>query len=151
MREAKDRMDGSARLLGYSGLLPQMAAIGAMVTGGPELYWTAMAVAYGYAAFIFSFLGGVWWGLGLAIAQPPRWIFVAAVMPSLIALATYLPWVLGWDWPRPSLFILGAALIASPLVDRLIVRGREGFGGWLTLRWHLSLGLGGMTLLAGLF
>jgi len=87
MREAKDRMDGSARLLGYSGLLPQIAAIGTMLTGGPELYWTAMAVAYGYAAFIFPFLGGVWWGLGLAIAQPPRWIFVAAVMPSLIALA----------------------------------------------------------------
>lgn len=150
MREAKDRMDGSARLLGYCGLLPQMAAIGTTLTGGPELYWTAMAVAYGYAAFIFSFLGGVWWGLGLAIAQPPRWIFVAAVMPSLIALATYLPWVLGWDWPRPSLMILAVALIASPLVDRLIVRGREGFGGWLKLRWHLSLGLGGLTLLAGL-
>tara|TARA_R110000868_G_scaffold70789_5_gene207792 strand:+ start:49 stop:483 length:435 start_codon:yes stop_codon:yes gene_type:complete len=143
-------MDGSARLLGYSGLLPQIAAIGTMLTGGPELYWTAMAVAYGYAAFIFSFLGGVWWGLGLAIAQPPRWIFVAAVMPSLIALATYLPWVLGWDWPRPSLMILAVALIASPLVDRLIVRGRAGFGGWLKLRWHLSIGLGGLTLLAGL-
>lgn len=142
-------MDRSTRLLGYSGLLPQIAAIGTMLTGGPELYWTAMAVAYGYAAFIFSFLGGVWWGLGLAIAQPPRWIFVAAVMPSLIALATYLPWVLGWDWPRPSLMILAVALIASPLVDRLIVRGRKGFGGWLQLRWHLSLGLGGMTLLAG--
>lgn len=143
-------MNGSARLLGYSGLLPQIAAIGTMLTGGPELYWTAMAVAYGYAAFIFSFLGGVWWGLGLAIAQPPRWIFVAAVTPSLIALATYLPWVLGWDWPRPSLMVLAMALIASPLVDRLIVRGREGFGGWLKLRWHLSLGLGGLTLLAGL-
>ena len=142
-------MDRSTRLLGYSGLLPQIAAIGTMLTGGPERYWTAMAVAYGYAAFIFSFLGGVWWGLGLAIAQPPRWIFVAAVMPSLIALATYLPWVLGWDWPRPSLMILAVALIASPLVDRLIVRGRKGFGGWLQLRWHLSLGLGGMTLLAG--
>ena len=38
----------------------------------------------------------------------------------------------------------------APLVDRLIVRGREGFGGWLQLRWHLSLGLGGLTLLAGL-
>lgn len=150
MREAKDRMDGSARLLGYSGLFPQIAAIGTMLTGGPELYWTAMAVAYGYAAFIFSFLGGVWWGLGLSIAQPPRWIFVAAVMPSLIALATYLPWVLGWDWPRPSLLILAVALIASPLVDRLIVSGRAGFGGWLQLRWHLSIGLGGMTLLAGL-
>ena len=150
MREATDMMNGSARLLGYSGLLPQMAAIGTMLTGGPELYWTAMAVAYGYAAFIFSFLGGVWWGLGLAIAQPPRWIFVAAVMPSLIALATYLPWVLGWDWPRPSLMILAVALIASPLVDRLIVRGREGFGGWLQPRWHLSIGLGGLTLLAGL-
>ena len=150
MREAKDMMGGSARLLGYSGLLPQIAAIGTMLTGGPELYWTAMAIAYGYAAFIFSFLGGVWWGLGLAIAQPPRWIFVAAVMPSLIALGTYLPWVLGWDWPQPSLLILAVALIASPLVDRKIVGVREGFGGWLRLRWHLSLGLGGLTLLAAL-
>lgn len=99
---------------------------------------------------IFSFLGGVWWGLGRGDRAAAALDVHAAVMPSLIALATYLPWVLGWDWPRPSLFILAVALIVSPLVDRLIVRGREGFGGWLQLRWHLSLGLGGLTLLAGL-
>ena len=49
----------NARLLGYAGLLPQAAAFVAVLKDGPEK-WTALAMAFGYAALIFSFLGGVW-------------------------------------------------------------------------------------------
>lgn len=141
----------SARLLGYFGLLPQLAAILAMLFGGPDLYWIAVAIAYAYAAFIFSFLGGIWWGFGMAMAGPrPRWIFAAAVLPSLLALATYVPWVMGWRWPQPSLIILGCAIILSPMVDICMLRGQHHFTGWLRLRCQLSWALGGMTLAVAL-
>ncbi|WP_420382872.1 DUF3429 domain-containing protein [Novosphingobium sp.] len=136
----------NARLLGLAGLLPQLAALLAVLKGGPAA-WTALGLAYGYAALIFSFLGGIWWGIGLALPQMPRWIFIAAVTPSLIALALWFPWMMGWSWPGPELITLGLLLAASPLVDRAI-----GFApaGWMRLRWQLSLGLGGLSVLIGL-
>ncbi|WP_295527217.1 DUF3429 family protein [Novosphingobium sp. Chol11] len=135
----------SARALGYAGLLPQAAALLAVIKGGP-VSWTAMALAYGYAALIFSFIGGAWWGIGLARAETPRWIFLAAVMPSLIGLALWFPWMEGWSWPGPELIGLGALIAASPLVDLAI-----GFkpDGWMRLRRDLSIGLGSLTIAIG--
>lgn len=140
-----ERLPENARLLGQAGLLPQAALALAVFKGGP-LGWTALALAYAYAALIFSFLGGVWWGVGLADPRVPRWFPFAAVLPSLIALVLWLPWMLGWTWPGPQLLVLGALIAASPLVDRAL-----GFAppGWMALRWQLSLGLGGLTLLTG--
>lgn len=136
----------AARQLGYAGLLPQFVCALYALDGG-KWQWTAQAIAFGYAALIFSFLGGVWWGIGIARQDSPRWIFGAAVLPSLLALAAYAPWVIGWEWPGPSLVIIGALLAASPLLDFLI-------GGldrpWLSLRLQLSSGLGGLTMLIGI-
>ena len=103
-------------------------------------------MGFGYAALIFSFLGGVWWGIGVARDDAPGWIFAVAVAPSLIALAAYLPWIGGYAWPGPSLLVIGACLLLTPLVDRAI-----GVlpAGWLALRLKLSLGLGAMTLALG--
>jgi len=136
----------AARQLGYAGLLPQ-ALCALYVFDGGKWQWTAQAIAFGYAALIFSFLGGVWWGIGIARRDAPSWIFAAAVMPSLLALAAYAPWIIGWEWPGPSLIALGLLLLASPLVDRA-TGGLE--RDWLALRWQLSLGLGGLTTLIGL-
>mgnify|MGYP001412515250 FL=1 len=135
----------SLRQLGYAGLLPQAAALVVALDGG-EWRWTALAVGFGYAALIFSFLGGVWWGIGVARDDAPGWIFAVAVVPSLIALAAYLPWIAGYNWPGPSLLVIGACLLLTPLVDRAI-----GFlpAGWLALRLQLSLGLGAMSLALG--
>ncbi len=136
----------AARQLGYLGLLPQVICAAYVVDRG-QWQWTAQAVAFGYAALIFSFLGGVWWGIGLMREDSPPWIFGAAVMPSLLALAAYIPWVLGWEWPGPSLIAVGAMLVASPLVDAMIA----GTGSnWLSLRLQLSVALGGLTLLIGI-
>jgi len=139
-------LPANARLLGLAGLLPQLAALLAVLKGGP-VAWTSLALAFGYAALIFSFLGGVWWGIGLSRPQMPRWIFAAAVAPSLFALALWFPWMMGWTWPGTELVVLGVLIAASPLVDRAI-----GFcpAGWMRLRWQLSLGLGGLTLLIGI-
>ncbi len=134
----------TALQLGYAGLLPQAFAV-FLLLDGSNLRWIASAGGFGYAAIIFSFLGGLWWAMAMLNPAAPRWIYAAAIAPSLIALMTFLPWTWGWDWPGPSLMILAAGLIASPLIDRQIVRHIELPSGWMRLRWHLSLGLGGMT------
>ena len=141
-----DALPKLAFRLGLAGLLPQVIAV-LIVIGGGEYRWSALAVGYGYAALIFSFLGGIWWGQALSPASAPGWIYAAAVAPSLIALGTYMPWIYGLDWPGPSLAVLGVCLIASPLVDRAIGRAMTLPGGWMKLRWILSGGLGGLTLL----
>ncbi len=140
------RVSEAARALGYAGLLPQVAALLAVFKGG-EWGWTALALAYAYAALIFSFLGGVWWGIGIARPESPRWIFLAGVAPSLIGLALWWPWMAGWSWPGPELIVLGLSIVASPLVDLAVGLKPEG---WLALRRNLSFALGGLTVLIGL-
>jgi cbb3-type cytochrome oxidase subunit 3 len=140
-------------IAGYAGLLPQIITA-AMVVSGSEYRWTGLALAYGYAAFIFSFIGGMWWALGATTRQDDasaNGIFALAVAPSLLALATYAPWIFGWEWPGPSMAWLGFFLLLSPLADRWLSARCALPAGWMKLRWHLSIGLGGLTLLlAGL-
>lgn len=136
----------TALKLGYAGLLPQAFAVFLLLDGG-GMRWIASAGGFGYAAIIFSFLGGLWWAMAMLNPAAPRWIYAAAITPSLIALLTFLPWTWGWDWPGPSLMILAAGLIVSPLIDRQIAQHIDLPDGWMRLRWHLSLGLGGMTAL----
>ena len=143
----------AAFIAGYAGLLPQVIAA-AMVVSGSEYRWTGLALAYGYAAFIFSFIGGMWWALGATTRKDDasaNGIFALAVAPSLLALATYAPWILGWEWPGPSMAWLGFFLLLSPLADCWLSARCALPAGWMKLRWHLSIGLGGLTLLlAGL-
>jgi cbb3-type cytochrome oxidase subunit 3 len=142
----------AAHIAGYAGLLPQLVAL-AMVLSGDDLRWIGLASAYGYAAFIFSFLGGIWWGFGVvarrdnANAAP---IFIAAVAPSLIAFLSYMPWIWGLDWPGPSMLLLGMCLMLSPFIDRWLQTSCILPAGWMQMRWTLSLGLGGLTFALGL-
>lgn len=139
----------AALVAGYAGLLPQIIAA-ALVLSNSEYQWTGLAAAYGYAAFIFSFLGGIWWGFGVIARKggaEADAIFILAVAPSLIAFASYLPWIWGWDWPGPSLAWIGLFLIMSPLVDQWLKARCNLPEGWMKMRWHLSFALGGLTLL----
>ena len=137
-----------ARLLGLSGLLPQLAAVALLLSGDSQSRFSALAIAYAYAAIILSFLGGLWWGLAARTDSPPRWLWFASVAPSLIALVTAWPWMVGLRWPGPSLVVLGISLIAALLVDRALVRAGIAPPGWMALRIPLSLGLGVLTMLA---
>lgn len=130
--------------LGYAGLLPQLFAM-IMLLEGSSATWIATAGAFGYAALIFSFLGGLWWAIGMLRPEAPKWIFAAAIAPSLLALAAWLPWTWGWSWLGPSLAFLAVCLLCSPLVDFTLSRSVALPAGWLRLRLHLSLGLGVMT------
>lgn len=143
-------LSGTARALGYAGLLPQIICI-AMVVTGHEWRYSALAGGFAYAAAIFSFLGGVWWGQAVQNAPSngpaTTGAYLVAVLPSLIAVALFLPWTFGWSWPGPALLYLGALIALSPLVDRKLGFAQSDF---LQLRWHLSLGLGGLTIALGL-
>ena len=135
-----------ARALGLSGLLPQLAAVALLLSGDPQSRFSALAIAYAYAALILSFLGGLWWGIAASQPNPPEWLWVAAIAPSLIALGSAVPWATGQPWPGPSLVILGVALIAALAVDFVLARHRLVPEWWISLRLPLSLGLGGLTL-----
>ena len=136
------------RWLGLAGLLPQLACLAVILFGSEGWSWTAFAIAWAYAALIFSFLGGMWWGLAAAAAARgeevafPLWL--TAVFPSLLALATFTPWIVGAPWPGPSLLVLGGAILLSALVDWQLRRITPPW--WMSLRVMLSVGLGATTL-----
>lgn len=136
-----------ARALGAAGLLPQIMVVLVLLSHNSELRFSALALGYAYAALILSFLGGLWWGLAARAQTPPAWLWIAAVAPSLVALASAVPWATGEPWPGPSLYVLGFGLIASLGVDWLLVRSEIAPAWWMGLRMPLSLGLGGLTLL----
>lgn len=117
-----------------------------LATGSLDYRFSALALAFAYAALILSFLGALWWGL--AAAQPasaPSWVWPMGILPSLVALATCVPWAIGGEWPTPSLIVLALAIAASALVDWRLDRLGLCPPGWLRLRLHLSLGLAILT------
>ncbi|TRD10011.1 DUF3429 domain-containing protein [Erythrobacter insulae] len=144
-------MDGTssltpaARWLGYAGLLPQIICLTLAATGH-EYAFTALAGGFAYAAAIFSFLGGVWWGQAIASGKAGAGSYLVAVMPSLIAVALFLPWSFGWDWPGPALMYLGGFILMSPAIDRKLNFAANDF---MRLRVQLSVGLGVLTIALG--
>ncbi len=132
-------------VLGLSGWLPQAICLWLVLAGGP-LGWSALAAGCFYAALILSFLGGMWWMTALLRGARHAEIYVVAVLPSLIGLAALLPWTVGWNWPGPALAVLGALLLASPLVDKWLSRMVELPAGWLALRMVMAGGLGTLTM-----
>ena len=144
--DGQTSLSPAARVLGYAGLLPQIICI-AMVLTGHEWRYAALAGGFAYAAAIFSFLGGVWWGQAVQSARATTGAYLVAVLPSLIAVALFLPWSFGWEWPGPALLYLGALIALSPMIDRKLGYAPSDF---LRLRLQLSLGLGGLTIALGL-
>ncbi len=136
-----------ARALGFAGLLPQVAVVLTLGSGSTWWHFAALSLGYAYAALIFSFLGGMWWGLAARQSdRTPAWVWLAAIAPSLIALATAVPWAIGAPWPGPSLAVLGVALLLSLLVDRRLAALGLAPSWWMALRVPLSIGLGILTL-----
>ncbi|MEO0690709.1 MAG: DUF3429 domain-containing protein [Pseudomonadota bacterium] len=136
----------AARALGYAGLLPQILCVALVVLDTPYRF-NALYMGFVYPAAIFSFLGGVWWGQSIAkIGAASASSYIISVMPSLIAAALFVPYLEGWEWPGPALLYLGAFIALSPMVDRSLGYAAPDF---LRLRWHLSLGLGALTIALG--
>ena len=135
-----------AQTLGFAGLLPQLAFLLTATFAGPQYHFAALALGYAYAALVFSFIGGMWWGVAAATPTAPRWLWLAAIAPSLIALISFVPWTIGEKWPGPSLILLTMGIAGSLLVDRRAMQAELAPPWWMTLRWPLSGGLGLLTL-----
>jgi Protein of unknown function (DUF3429) len=145
MTDFNFRLPRRVVFLGISGLLPQILVLG--LTFDEADRFTGLVAGYFYAALIFSFLGGLWWGIAISNGNTPKWVFGAAVMPSLIAFATGVPWITGAPWPGPSLAVLAVTLFASVLVDWRLHRLKLISAEFLGLRVILSVGLGLLTLI----
>jgi len=139
-------LPGLARVLGYAGLLPQLAALALLASGPIEHRHLAQLLAITYAALIFSFLGALWWGLAAAqVARAPAWIWSAGVLPSLVSLLVFLLWASGHLGTPGALSILALGIVGSALVDRRLDELKLCPPGWTNLRLALSIGLGSLT------
>lgn len=146
MQDHPPPVSRAARLLGYAGLLPQAAAVALIAAGAA--HHLGEALAFGYGGLILSFLGGVWWGFAMRRGHRQGALAAAAVVPSLLVLALgVLIVAAGFG---AALIGLGVAIVATLLVDRRLVATGEAPPDWISLRVPLSLGLGGLTMLAGL-
>ncbi|MGE5952629.1 MAG: DUF3429 domain-containing protein [Qipengyuania vulgaris] len=141
------------RILGLAGLLPQLAAVLAAFLGPDEWHEPARMMGALYAALIFTFLGGTWWGIAAGAPAAERrggltWAWVAAVVPSLIAFGLLGAWMLEMLPLEPVLVMLGAGLLVALGVDArfgsLLPRW------WMKLRVPLSIILGAATIALGL-
>jgi hypothetical protein len=137
-------LPAAARWLGMAGLLPAVASVAALLLpldAGVQLL-AAHAGAV-YAALILSFLGGTWWGFA-ARAGVSGWSpWGLAVMPALAA------WALLMALAPARIVALGVLVMASLMIDRLLVDRGIAPGWWMRLRTPLSLGLGGLTIMLG--
>lgn len=130
-------------------LLPQALFLLLTLTDG-QASWIAPAMAFAYAALIFSFLGGMWWGVGLTLQPASPRLFLVAVAPMLICFALFIPWIWGWHWPGPQVSILGIAITGSFVVDRRLAARANFDLRWVRVRTVASVILGLLTLATGL-
>ena len=145
MDDKGETMPRGVAVLGYSGLLPPVIFLLADRFNVAEDLAIAALVPV-YAALIFSFLGGTWWAFACREEQPEPSLLVLAVTPSLLVV---LLMMLGSVFSVPLLTLILAALIAlSPLVDALLKTRGLVPDWWMRLRFHLSMGLGGLTALS---
>ncbi|WP_379551711.1 DUF3429 domain-containing protein [Qipengyuania sp. DGS5-3] len=137
------------RLLGLAGTLPQLACVALLFLGEPEWRDITRMGALIYAALIFTFLGGTWWGIAASAPAAERrhalgWLWLASILPSLLAFAAVL-WPLHGMAIEPALVSLGGGLIFALLVDAKLAALAPPW--WMQLRVPLSLILGFATLL----
>ncbi|MBR0679948.1 DUF3429 domain-containing protein [Roseomonas eburnea] len=129
----------AAKLLGFAGLVPSLTMVAALVLlPGYRDAAAVMGVAYG--ALIASFVGGAWWGLVSARAEPtaqPR-MLVRSVVPALLAwLALLVP-------PASGCLLLAAIFASLPPMDRDLCRQGVAPAWWFGLRRPLSLAMAGL-------
>ena len=142
------RVGRVAYALGVAGLLPQVAATGLIAAGqAGQLYDLPYVFAFGYASLILSFLGGIWWGVAMRRPAGQGPLAGLAVIPSLLPLVLVLVAMRSWT---SALIALGAAIVLTLPVDRHLTLTGEAPADWMRLRVPLSVGLGLLTIAAGI-
>lgn len=148
----EQRLSPFAYLLGWAGVLPQIMLLMFLIGRDPDLQEFSRVLSQAYAALIFSFLGGIWWGMAARVdGEPPRWLWFAAVFPALVAFVSFLPMAMGArDGALPHI-LLGSGLILSLWVDWRLCAYGIAPPGWMFLRLPLSVLLGALTITAAFF
>lgn len=136
----------AAFALGMAGLLPPAGGVLLQLAGERD----GALLVLSYALVILSFLGGMWWGL--AMQRPPERqgaVLVAAVMPSLVALAIAVTgaWLGQMDL---ALLATGICVLLTLPVDRELTQCGDAPANWMRLRVPLSVGLGVLAIVSGM-
>lgn len=133
-------MPRSARLLGFSGILPAFAAVlVAIFHDARDIQLFATAIALLYGGLILSFIGGAWWGLAAKQADQShvQRALVISVIPSLYAWgAVACGWIIA-DYALSAL-LLSAGFAVSLYVDKWLIKQGTAPAWWMTLRNPLS-------------
>lgn len=135
-------MPFSSAVFGGLGVIP--FAVGALLANIDETAATGQWLIIGYGAVILSFLGGIQWGVGLAIS-PRAWLpYTVAIIISLTGwVAMLLP-------PLWGLALLAAGFVAALVYDA-ISAGVFRLPGWfMGLRSLLTVCVVGCLALAAL-
>lgn len=122
----------TAIALGMGGLIPFLGLTLFVWFGPPAYRPAALAALLAYGASILSFLGAIYWGLGIrnaSQANPGFWVW--GVVPSLIA------WVALLLTPPAGLALIAAGLVTCLIVDSQLYP-RLQVAAWLPLRRLLT-------------
>jgi hypothetical protein len=121
-----------ARRWTYAGLAPFVMSALLIWLVWPDARPYVTHALSAYAGVVVALLGGVHWGLAMRHADaPPRLLASGAVL-------TLLAWAGVVMRPDAGLVVQGLLLAAGYLIDRKVYPA-EGLGGWLTLRFRLSV------------
>jgi len=125
----------SARLLGFSGLLPFVVCTLALSLGIlPFVPWLSISLCYG--AVILSFLGGVHWAFAMILPeltiQQQRNRFIWSVIPSLLGWCSFA-------LPAPYAGIILIIGFTGQFLQDLVIKKLAFLPAWyLSLRLQLS-------------
>ncbi|WP_267414307.1 MULTISPECIES: DUF3429 domain-containing protein [unclassified Sphingomonas] len=153
MLDRRGRVGEVPLILGYAGLLPQIAALATcFFDSGASV---GARFAFGYGVLILSFIGGIWWGFAMRTppaeedSHPQTAVSSIAVVPSLVAALLILLLIAGTIPLNWGLVALGSVILTTLLVDRQLVAWELTPTSWMSLRVPLSVGLGTLTILCG--
>ena len=103
----------TAKILGYSGLLPFAVLAVVHFYGSPQVRDWALQGFLAYGAIILSFLGGIRWGVASMADRFLGATPIIAVLPSLWAFACLL-----WPEPGQAVWALMAGFAMMGIADR---------------------------------
>ena len=124
-------LEQTATRLGWAGLLPFVAAPGALYLSPDYAPRVALAIA-AYGLAILCFLAGAWWGIALLRRHPA--ILIASNLMVIIACFGFVLLDL-----RAFLLLLAVLLLATIALERLHPMFRPQPGYYAALRMRLSV------------
>ena len=137
VKSGTPNVPSAAAWLGGLGMIPFVALLFAKTFSSDVLNPRLSFALLAYGAIILSFLGGVQWGLAIAVPQIDSILWrrlTLSILPSLVAwVALVMPYSIGF-------FILAGAFVAMLLVDVQASRVQEAPAWYQKLRWPLSCG-----------